>query len=73
MKKGALLRVDDHYQLFTGYFCLVFVIYLFLKDVNINNEMAMTMKVGLAIRGLCVFSYQHESPKGMEFNRNFII
>lgn len=35
--------------------------------------MAMTMKVGLAIRGLCVFSYQHESPKGMELNRNFII
>lgn len=33
--------------------------------------MAMTMKV--AIRGLCVFSYQHESPKGMELNRNFII
>lgn len=31
----------------------------------------MTMKV--AIRGLCVFSYQHESPKGMELNRNFII
>lgn len=71
VKKGALLRVDDHYQLFTGYFCLVFVIYLFLEDVNINNEMAMAMKV--AIRGLCVLSYQHESPKGMELNRNFII
>lgn len=31
--------------------------------------MAMTMKV--AIRGLCVFSYQHESPKGMELNRKY--